>query len=73
MITKPQRTRPTLASHRHARCTCAHDMNLLPELRELLHYAACTADPPFDLPSPGSAVVLVPPLRNLPAIKIQNT
>jgi hypothetical protein len=44
MITKPQRTRPTLASHRHARCTCAHATNLLPELRDLLHYAACTAD-----------------------------
>jgi hypothetical protein len=45
MITKPQRTRPMLASHRHARCTCSHDMNLLPKLRELLSHAACTADP----------------------------
>ena len=41
MITKPQRTRPKLASTRHARRTCAHSMNLPAEPRDLLHYAAC--------------------------------
>jgi hypothetical protein len=45
MITTPPRIRTTLASHRHARCTCAPATNLLPELRDLLHCAACTADP----------------------------
>jgi hypothetical protein len=45
VITRPQRTRPTLASHRHARRKCAHSMNLPPELRDFLHYAACPVHP----------------------------
>ena len=72
MINWLQETRPSRASHRHARCTCIHSTNLPPEQQDASHSLPVLPSL-VDPLSPELAVVLIPPVRSLSGDSNQNT